>query len=64
MWDHYRRSFLFIQLLILLVSWTVYQGAERRLDVTSFFFFTMQLCSVIGSMWATRLRRKLEQGPR
>jgi hypothetical protein len=63
MWAHYKKSFLFIQLLVLFVTFTVYQAAEHRLAVAAFFFLTMQLCSVIGSLWATRLRRKLEQRP-
>ncbi len=63
MWNHYKKSFLFIQLLILVVTIAVYQAAEHRLAVAAFFFVTMQLSSVIGSMWAMRLRRKLEQRP-
>jgi heme/copper-type cytochrome/quinol oxidase subunit 4 len=63
MWNHYKKSFLFIQLLVLLVTFFVYQGAEHRLAVAAFFFLIMQLSSVIGSMWAMRLRRKLEQRP-
>jgi hypothetical protein len=62
-WSHYKKSFLFIQLLILAVIVAVYQAAEHRLAVTAFFFVIMQLSSVIGSMWAMRLRRKLEQHP-
>jgi hypothetical protein len=63
MWNHYKKSFLFIQLLIVIVSLAVYQSANHLVSVTAFFFFTMQLCSVIGSMWAMRLRRKLEERP-
>jgi hypothetical protein len=63
MWNHYKKSFLFIQLLILMVTAAVFQSAQHRLAVAAFFFLFMQLSSVIGSMWATRLRRKLEQRP-
>jgi hypothetical protein len=63
MWSHYRRSFFLIQLVILMVTWTVFRAAENRIDVTLFFFLTMQVGSVIGSVWAARLRRKLAQRP-
>ena len=63
MWNHYKKSFLFIQVLILMVTAAVFQAAEQRFAVAAFFFLFMQVSSVIGSMWAFRLRRKLEQRP-
>ena len=63
MWSHYKKSFVLIQLVILMVTIFVFQQADHRFAVAVFFFLTMQLCSVIGSMWALRLRRKLEQQP-
>jgi hypothetical protein len=61
MWNHYKKSFWLIQMLIVLVTATVYQSAEHRLSVAAFFFLTMQISSVIGSIWAMRLRRKLAE---
>jgi hypothetical protein len=62
MWLQYKRSFLFIQVLIALITVGVYLNARHLVLVAALFFVAMQVSAVFGAMWATRLKRKLE-GP-
>jgi hypothetical protein len=63
MWDHYRKSFWSMQVMILGITCAVFVMARQLWLVAALFFVVMQLGSVIGALWATRLRRKLERPP-
>ncbi len=66
MWEHYKKRFLGMQLLIAIVTSGVYLASGQSLDRSSdrswvpaaMFFITMQLGAVLGAAWATRLKRK------
>jgi hypothetical protein len=60
MWDYYKRTFLMVQIAALTVSYLVYSATNHALVSPIVFFLTMQVSSVLGAMWANRLRRKVE----
>ena len=57
MWEHYRKTFTSVQLLIALVTVAIFVWC-RAVTVTAVFFLMMQLGSVAGALWATRLKNK------
>ncbi len=59
MWEHYKTTFTKIQAYILLASAALYFSLGRQWITTAVFFVIMQLGSVVGAMWAQRLKRKL-----
>ena len=58
MWEHYKRTFVGIQAVIVVVSGGVlaltHSGWAALL-----FFVTMQVGSLSGAMWAQRLKHKV-----
>jgi uncharacterized membrane protein YqjE len=57
MWQQYKSTFLWIQSVIGLVTWMVYDRSRwGAMAVT--YFFIMQVGAVMGAAWALRLRRK------
>ena len=59
MWDHYKKTFKSVQTAIWLATIVIYFGMHRLPAVTATFFLMMQAGSLVGAMWAARLRRKL-----
>ena len=59
MWEHYKETFPRVQLMIALITALVFFGLNRMWLVTATFFVVMQLGSVVGAAWASRLKRKL-----
>lgn len=61
MLERYKRTFLVTQLVIvaitaaILVEFHVWQAAAT-------FFLAMQIGAIAGSAWASRIKRKIEQG--
>jgi hypothetical protein len=60
MWDYYKRTFVMVQIAILLVGYLAYSATNHSLVVPIVFFATMQVSALFGAMWANRLRRKIE----
>jgi hypothetical protein len=63
MWNYYKRTFVAVQLLSGLVSWTVYKNTNHLWVPTAVFFLSMQVSALFGAMWANRLRGKLQSSP-
>jgi uncharacterized membrane protein YfcA len=59
MWEHYKSTFLGMQLMILTVTAAVYLFFGHVATMAAIFFLTMQVGSVLGAWWANRLRRRL-----
>ncbi|HVZ89124.1 MAG TPA: hypothetical protein VHG72_19300 [Polyangia bacterium] len=60
MWDHYKKTFKPVQAAIAIATVGVYFGLHRLWMVTAVFFLMMQAGSLVGALWAQRLRRKLQ----
>lgn len=58
-WAHYKRTFLLMQLLIILIAFQIHRQAQHIWVVTLAFFAIMQLGAVAGALWAGRLKRRL-----
>jgi hypothetical protein len=63
MWEQYRKTFFRMQVLIGLVVLCVLVAADYRWQPAAGFFLAMQLFSVYGAMWATRLKSRLTTTP-
>jgi len=61
MWSHYKKTFVFMQILICLVTLGVFFGMNRLWQLAALYFVTMQIGAVLGAVWALRLRRKVER---
>ena len=59
MWSYYKRTFLAVQFATLLVSFMAYRTTKPLWVPTLLFFLSMQVSSVLGAMWANRLRKKM-----
>jgi hypothetical protein len=57
-WAYYKRTFLLMQVLIVLIAFQVHRSAQHIWVVTFVFFATMQLGALFGAMWAIRLKRR------
>ena len=60
MWDYYKRTFVVVQLAAVMVSYMAYRNANHAWFPPVAFFVAMQVGAVFGSMWANRLRRKMQ----
>jgi membrane protein implicated in regulation of membrane protease activity len=60
MWEHYRKTFLPMQVLILLITAILYFLAERPWQVVLVAFVVMQVVNVVSAWNGARLRRKLQ----
>jgi uncharacterized membrane protein YfcA len=61
MWEHYRKRFWGMQVVIASFAVGFYYLTSRRLLIpAALFFVTMQLGSLLGAAWATRLKRKYQ----
>lgn len=56
MWEHYRKTFKGMQVLIALVAVAVYVFFGRQWRMAGTFFLVMQLSAVIGAVWAARIQ--------
>lgn len=59
MWEHYRKTFIPMQVLILLIAAMLRFVAERPWHVVLVAFVVMQLVNVVSAWNGARLRRKL-----
>lgn len=60
MWEHYRRTFLPMQVLILLIAAMLRFAAERPWHVVLVAFVVMQVVNVVSAWNGARIRRKLQ----
>jgi hypothetical protein len=61
MWKiQYRKTIIPTQLVIFSITLIAYFGSHLPILTVLFYFATMQICAVIGAMWAARLRHKIE----
>jgi hypothetical protein len=58
MWEQYQKTFFRMQVLILLVVCCVFVAADYQWQPAARFFAAMQMFSLFGAMWATRLKHK------
>ena len=60
MWQQYKRTFLGMQMAILMIAYVVHTQTYRQWQTTAVFFAAMQLAALVGASWAARLRRKIQ----
>lgn len=60
--EHYRKTFLGMQLVIVSVAAALW-AYSHVLGVAVLFFVTMQVGSLVGASWAARLKAKLRPAP-
>ena len=60
MWEHYKKTFKSVQAAIAIATIGIYFGLQHRVFVTLVFFLMMQAGSLVGALWANRLRRKMQ----
>jgi len=60
MWEHYKKTFKSVQAAIAIATIAIYFGLQHRASVTVVFFLMMQVGSLVGALWANRLRRKMQ----
>jgi hypothetical protein len=56
MWDHYRKTFARMQLVMGLAACAAVL-VTRQLTVGLLFFAFMQIGALVGAVWAARIRR-------
>src|SRR5207249_4258591 len=56
MWDHYKKTFVGTQTVILVVSLAVFLFFGHSLVRVAAFFVVMEWSAVIGATWAARIR--------
>jgi hypothetical protein len=61
MWEHYKKTFKGIQLVIALVAVGVYFFFGRHWQQAAVFFLVMQFSAVMGAVWAARLRAVMQR---
>ncbi len=64
MWDYYKRTFVMVQVLALVVGYLAYSASNHSLVAPIVFIAIMQVSAVFGAMWADRLRRKIRAAGR
>ena len=60
MWEHYRKRFWGMQVVISMFAVGFYLTSHRLLFPALLLFVTMQLASLVGAAWASRLKRKYQ----
>jgi uncharacterized membrane protein YfcA len=60
MWEHYRKRFWGMQVVITTFTVGFYLTSHRLLVPAALLFVTMQLGSFLGAGWASRLKRKYQ----
>jgi uncharacterized membrane protein YfcA len=63
MLEQYKKTFLGVQVLSLVVSGWVYFGLTHYWVSAALVFLTMQVGGVFGALWASRLSKKMQQNP-
>ena len=63
MWEHYRKTFMGMQIVIALVTIGVYL-LLGQLAQAAVFFLVMQISAVMGAVWAARIKAMRSPGGR
>jgi hypothetical protein len=58
--DTYKKTFWRMQAVMLLASLMIWAISHSR-DLAGLFFVVMQVSSLIGASWATRLKNKVDR---
>jgi len=58
--EQYRKTFLAVQALTVLITATVYLKCDHQWRPSLMIFVVMQVGGVFGAMWAARLKRRLQ----
>jgi uncharacterized membrane protein YfcA len=61
MWEQYRKSFKIMQVFILLLCAAAYFLAKMPLPAVIFLWLALQLGSLAGAWWGSRIRRQIEK---
>jgi len=61
MWDHYRKTFIPMQLVILVICLVMYLFVHAPIMALVPFVVMMEFFSIVGAKWAARMKRKLDQ---
>jgi hypothetical protein len=61
MWEHYKKTFKGIQVVIWLVAAAVYVFFGRQWQPAAAFFVVMQIGAVVGAAWAARLSSAMQR---
>jgi uncharacterized membrane protein YfcA len=64
MWEQYKKTFLGMQAVILMIAYVIHTQTYRQWQTTAVFFAVMQLAAFVGAAWAVRLRRKIQRAQR
>jgi hypothetical protein len=59
MWDQYKKTFLGMQVVILMVTAGMYLMLSREVALVATFFITLQVAAVLGAYWGDRLRKRV-----
>ncbi len=59
MWDRYRKTFIGMQVVILLVTAGMFMVLSRDVTLVATFFATLQVASLLGAYWGDRLRKRV-----
>jgi hypothetical protein len=59
MWQHYRKTFVPMQLGIITICCVLYFKLGIPLPSTAIYFLIMEAAAVVGAMWAARLRARI-----
>jgi hypothetical protein len=58
MWEHYRKTFVGIQSMIVVITGGMLY-LSHSLTIAAVFLLIMETGAVVGAMWAQRLKHKL-----
>jgi hypothetical protein len=58
MWEHYKKTFLSVQALIVIMTVFVHLSWGHVWMITGLVFLTMQVSAIPGALWGNRLRNK------
>jgi hypothetical protein len=61
MWAQYRKTLLATQLIIALLTCAAWLSLHDFKSAVIQFFIPLQACAVFGAIWATRLKRRLQE---
>ena len=62
MWQHYRKTLPFVQAFIFITCIILFFYKAAPLAAIAVFFVIMQAGSLIGALWAARLKQKMKPG--
>ena len=58
MWEHYKKSFWGMQLVIALITLAAYRFGYRSAGQAVEFFAVLQVASLFGGYWAFRIKQR------